>query len=90
MKREKKISQQCSTARADDEAPPTVAGEQHLLNRGLVDRREFEAMRLLAGVDVGVLGFGGAVLLADNRRDFVELRQVLRLVKVPDLDACSR
>jgi hypothetical protein len=74
MKREAQISQQYSTARPDNEAAAVACGKQHLLNRRLIDVWEFEAMRLLARVDVGVLGLTGAVLLSDDRRDFVGLR----------------
>jgi hypothetical protein len=47
-------------------------------------------MNLLSGLDVGVLGLVGAVLLANNGRNFVGLGHVLRLVKVPYLDARAR
>ena len=70
-------------ARPDHETATGIRGEQDLLNRGLINRREFEAMRLLAGFDVGILGLVGAVLLTHYRRDLVGLRKVLRLVEIP-------
>lgn len=74
------------TSRSDHETATAVRGEQDLLNRRLVDRREFEAMRLLAGLDGSILRLVGAVLLPHNRRDLIGLRQVLRLVEIPDFD----
>ena len=43
-------------------------------------------MNLLSGLDVGVLGFVGAVLLANHSGDFVGLRKVLWLMEVPHFD----
>lgn len=80
---------ECLAARPDHETATGIRGEQYLLHRRLIDRREFEAMRLLAGFDVGVLGLVGAVLLTHYRRDLVGLRQVLRLVEIPYFDPGS-